>query len=454
MRQPTHGGMMHQGAGMGQVVNPPTAMPNSLWQRTMQMQSGAGAGMGNTMQGLSNNMLQSRASQLSAMGQQQQPWDLDHSYADSIIAAAIAANGGGAGQQSQQQLYNSLDAMESMYQATRRPSFGGGNQMGGANQLQNMLSGGLSGQGGGFGGAGGAGLQGSWMNQSAMTTQGMFGERSNLGLGGGQDPYGEMMMQQGALNSMEMMQQQQQLMQQQQMQLPHHMGMGKRRSNSIGSQEEYPGAVRRRPSLGHGGMYGQPDYSRMGAGMMSAQALMAGDGERIVKRKEAKKKRAKTFPEKLMHAMMEHSSEDAVAWLPDGKSFVIVSANLFVDTVLNKVFKEAKYASFVRKLHRWGFVRLTSGTGTDCFHHPLFQRNRRDLASRITCTPRDKDGNVKGAGRHDKPPSLAGVEKFIRAKAAAAAAVASTKLGPDSVPDVTKPPMALPPPVQKNETVV
>ena len=153
------------------------------------------------------------------------------------------------------------------------------------------------------------------------------------------------------------------------------------------------------------------------------------------------KKRAKTFPEKLMAAMMENSDEEAVAWLPDGKSFVIVNPDLFCDEVLNKVFKESKYASFVRKLHRWGFVRLTSGTGTDCFHHPMFQRNKRELAGKITCTPRGAAEKEKpdpppaataaaatdrsSSDRGSKPPSLAGVEKFIRAKVVAAASAAA-----------------------------
>jgi hypothetical protein len=149
--------------------------------------------------------------------------------------------------------------------------------------------------------------------------------------------------------------------------------------------------------------------------------------------KKDKKKRAKTFPEKLIQAMIENSDEEAVAWLPDGKSFVIVNPDVFCDDVLNKVFKESKYASFVRKLHRWGFVRLTSGTGTDCFHHPLFQRHRPDLAAKVACNPRgDKDNKPERptvtanerAGQ--RPPSLAGVEKFIRAKVVAAAGGASS----------------------------
>jgi hypothetical protein len=124
--------------------------------------------------------------------------------------------------------------------------------------------------------------------------------------------------------------------------------------------------------------------------------------------------------------MMDRANENAVAWLPDGKSFVIVSPDLFVHGVLNTVFKKAKYASFVRKLHRWGFVRLTSGTGTDCFHHPLFNKNRREWAAKVTCAPmREAREGTKprgGNGLDKQPPSLAGVERFIRAKAEAAAA--------------------------------
>jgi len=145
------------------------------------------------------------------------------------------------------------------------------------------------------------------------------------------------------------------------------------------------------------------------------------------------RKKAKSFPVKLMEALIENPNEEAIAWLPDGKSFVIVQPDLFCAEVLRGVFKESKYASFVRKLHRWGFVRLTSGTGTDCFHHPMFQQNQMELASRIVCTPRDStrcneakgksgSGGNNGSSKsqlpsiNDKPPSLAGVEKFFRTK--------------------------------------
>ena len=84
-------------------------------------------------------------------------------------------------------------------------------------------------------------------------------------------------------------------------------------------------------------------------------------------------------------------------------------------------------------------------TGTDCFHHPLFQRGELDLASKIICTPRADMGpgvdgvpsigavggkdqaKLMGNASDSKPPSLAGVEKFIRAKVAAEAAKNSIK---------------------------
>jgi HSF-type DNA-binding len=230
----------------------------------------------------------------------------------------------------------------------------------------------------------------------------------------------------------------------------------------------------------------------MGSMMMSHSGLSGlsgggfGAGGTVPTLRKEKKKRAKSFPEKLMTAMMDNANEQAVAWLPDGKSFVIVSPDLFVSDVLNSVFKQAKYASFVRKLHRWGFVRLTSGTGTDCFHHPLFNRNRREWASKITCSASARESTIMnpidaanasaavgaaaaaasaslpmvmikaaaaasrggsgggfgdasssmfmGMGGSDKPPSLAGVERFIRAKAAAATATNEAAVaGPPSL---------------------
>jgi hypothetical protein len=68
------------------------------------------------------------------------------------------------------------------------------------------------------------------------------------------------------------------------------------------------------------------------------------------------------------------------------------------------------------------------------------------MCARIVCTPRDKDGNIRGySAKNEKPPSLAGVEKFIRAKIAAAAALAvpsASALPPKATPPGAPPPLA------------
>jgi hypothetical protein len=139
----------------------------------------------------------------------------------------------------------------------------------------------------------------------------------------------------------------------------------------------------------------------------------------------SKKQRPKSFPTQLWDAMMTEgpSNDAAFEWLPDGKSFVVVNSGFFCKEILDRNFKQSKYGSFVRKLHRWGFIRLTSGTGTDCFHHPLFQRSRPELVMRIKCNSRngkdDKKGHnayARGEIQDSVQPSLMGVEKFIRAK--------------------------------------
>lgn len=145
-------------------------------------------------------------------------------------------------------------------------------------------------------------------------------------------------------------------------------------------------------------------------------------------KKSDKRTKQKSFPNQLWDAMMAEgpSNDAAFEWLPDGKSFVVVDPNLFCAVILDRKFKQSKYGSFVRKLHRWGFIRLTSGTGTDCFHHPLFQKSKPELVTEIKCNSRNgKDGKkghnafasaeVKGSVQ----PSLMGVEKFIRAKVVA-----------------------------------
>jgi hypothetical protein len=145
-----------------------------------------------------------------------------------------------------------------------------------------------------------------------------------------------------------------------------------------------------------------------------------------------RKRRAKTFPVKLMEAITANYDEDIVSWMPDGRSFVVVNPDLFVDVILKQSFKGCKYTSFVRKLNRWGFSRLTSGA--DCFYHSLFQRERIDLCAQMLCIPRNESVRKRQARPSARPvvdpslamdaynlsrgdqPSLAGVENFFNSR--------------------------------------
>jgi hypothetical protein len=66
-----------------------------------------------------------------------------------------------------------------------------------------------------------------------------------------------------------------------------------------------------------------------------------------------------------------------VAWLQDGKSFVIRNPDEFTRHILPKYFKKTKFSSFTRKLYRWGFRQVNRGIGPDdpiIFGNALFQR--------------------------------------------------------------------------------
>ena len=84
---------------------------------------------------------------------------------------------------------------------------------------------------------------------------------------------------------------------------------------------------------------------------------------------------------KLMIYAEEQGQDDdsfCVAWLPDGKSFVIRQPDEFTRQVLPKFFKATKFSSFTRKLYRWGFRQVNRGIGPDdpiIFGNENFQRD-------------------------------------------------------------------------------
>lgn len=60
----------------------------------------------------------------------------------------------------------------------------------------------------------------------------------------------------------------------------------------------------------------------------------------------------KRFPDRLYELLNTEAAPDSLYWLPGGKAFAIDQDN-FATEVLDKYFQATKFASFIRRLHKW-----------------------------------------------------------------------------------------------------
>jgi hypothetical protein len=84
---------------------------------------------------------------------------------------------------------------------------------------------------------------------------------------------------------------------------------------------------------------------------------------------------------------------DIIAWTQDGQSFTILRPKAFASEILPNFFKESKYSSFTRKLHRWGFQRHLRGSETGSFFNKNFQQGRPDLLDKMTCYKQQRESH-------------------------------------------------------------
>jgi hypothetical protein len=108
-----------------------------------------------------------------------------------------------------------------------------------------------------------------------------------------------------------------------------------------------------------------------------------------------------TFPQRLMAILSDSSLSDVISWLPHGRSFAIIRPDALAERVLAKYLPDprssTKYASFTRKLNRWGFRQATRGPETGAFHHPLFLRGQPELCLDLVC---QKSRNLQSKNTH------------------------------------------------------
>ena len=95
------------------------------------------------------------------------------------------------------------------------------------------------------------------------------------------------------------------------------------------------------------------------------------------------------FPFKV-HAMLDEvdkeGCQDIVSWQPHGMAFRIHKLQEFSSVIMPKFFTKAKYRSFQRQLHIYGFNRIKSKASPDfgAYYHELFHRGKSQLCLNMT----------------------------------------------------------------------
>ena len=99
----------------------------------------------------------------------------------------------------------------------------------------------------------------------------------------------------------------------------------------------------------------------------------------------------------LLQMLNDPDVQHITSWQRHGQAFDIHDKDAFVDEVLPLYFPHsrstvanAKYTSFTRKLNRYGFKLMNRGKLAGGYHHPLFHRDRPELAKGVSCESKPK----------------------------------------------------------------
>ena len=104
----------------------------------------------------------------------------------------------------------------------------------------------------------------------------------------------------------------------------------------------------------------------------------------------------------LFQMLDDPDIQHITSWQRHGHAFDIHDKDAFVDNVLPLYFPysrskvaNAKYTTFTRKLNRYGFKLMNRGKLAGGYHHPLFHRDRPELAKGIACESKPKTSRRK-----------------------------------------------------------
>lgn len=93
------------------------------------------------------------------------------------------------------------------------------------------------------------------------------------------------------------------------------------------------------------------------------------------------------FPVLLHEIVSNPDTDDCVHWLPCGTHFFISDKRKFAREILPQYYKNTKFPSFIRRLKRWGFVRVPSGPLMGAYFNAGFKRGEASLASHVKYSP-------------------------------------------------------------------
>jgi hypothetical protein len=92
------------------------------------------------------------------------------------------------------------------------------------------------------------------------------------------------------------------------------------------------------------------------------------------------------FPVLLHEIVSNEEFDHCVHWLPCGTLFVISDKDAFTKFVIPRFFDArgtTKFTSFTRRLKRWSFSRVASGTNHGAYYHEKFRRGQPEMAATI-----------------------------------------------------------------------
>jgi hypothetical protein len=109
-----------------------------------------------------------------------------------------------------------------------------------------------------------------------------------------------------------------------------------------------------------------------------------------------------TFPQKMHHVLRKGADEEAIAWLPSGRSFVVRDQKKFATQVIPKYFgKNVAYTSFTRRLVRWGWQNIAKGT----YFCKNFTREHPEQCLLMTYNAKVSNKSAAGGVDFDAPVS-------------------------------------------------